>query len=70
MTRRTALTQAQRIDMVQRRRSRGDLMYSEQPVPIDVRRLPGAGEGGSDGITDFSWLSSEISWLDPNVSWT
>jgi hypothetical protein len=70
MTRRSFLQPSQRIDLVQRRRTREAALYSEQPVPIDIRRLPGAGEGaGYIGITDFSWLSPEISWMDPEVSW-
>lgn len=68
MSRRSALTVSQRIDLVQRRRTREGVQYSEQPVPLNIKRLPGAGDGGS-GITDFSWLSPEIGWMDPEVSW-
>lgn len=69
MTRRSSLSSSQRIDLVQRRRTRGDNMYSEQPVPLDIRRLPGTGDGGGAGITDFSWLSPEIGWMDATLSW-
>lgn len=72
MTRRSRMTTSQRIDLGQRRRTRGAEMYGEQPTPLDVRKYPGGGEGGSwdpGWPTDVSWLSPEIGWLDPNWSW-
>jgi len=75
MTRRSPLNPSQRIDLVQRRRTREGTMYSESPIPMNIKGLPGTGDGGggtvilTPGITDMSWLSSEISWLDSEASW-
>lgn len=73
MTRRSRISTTQRINLVQRRRTRDGTLYSEQPVPLDIRRFSGAGEGAgipvAPGITDFSWLSPEIGWMDPDVGW-
>lgn len=69
MSRRSYLNASQRIDLVQRRRTREAVQYSEQPVPLDIRRLPGAGSGNGPAVTDFSWLSPEIGWMDPDWSW-
>ena len=71
MTRRPALTPSDQIDLVQRRRTREVARYSEQPVPADIRRLPGAGEGAAyvPGIAAVSWLSPDASWTDPRASW-
>jgi hypothetical protein len=70
MTRRTSLSPTQQVDLVQRRRTREAGMYSEQPVPLDVLRLPGTGEGsGFVGIANYSWLSPDIGWMDPEAGW-
>jgi hypothetical protein len=71
MTRRSQLTSRQRIDLAQRRRTRGNDMYSEQPTPLNVQRLPGGGAGNWDPAwpTDSSWLSPATSWMDPGMGW-
>lgn len=70
MTRRPALSPSDQIDLIQRRRTRESARYSEQPVPIDIRRLPGTGEGGTYlPRPDRSWLSPVIGWMDPGSSW-
>lgn len=71
MTRRSYLLSKQRIDLVQRRRSRSATLFSEQPVPIDIRRLSGAGEGAGQAAAAaaFSWLSPVIGWMDDEMSW-
>jgi hypothetical protein len=74
MTRRSRITDSQRIDLAQRRRTRGNDMYSEQPIALDVRRLSGGGEGGGAGpietvAVNSSWLSPDASWTDPRLSW-
>ena len=71
MSRRSQLTSRQRIDLAQRRRTRGTDMYSEQPIALDVRRLPGGGAGNWDPAwpTDTSWLSTTTGWMDPGWAW-
>lgn len=72
VSRRTPLTTGQRVDLNQRRRTRDARAYSEQPTPLNTRRLPNAGEGGSwdpAWPTDVSWLSADVSWMDPDWSW-
>ena len=71
MSRRSYLLSNQRIDLVQRRRSREATLYSEQPIPLNIKRLPGAGEGdgGAVVVTDLSWMSPDISWTDSGWSW-
>lgn len=71
MTRRSKMIPSQRIDLVQRRRARDSDRFSEQPVPVDIRRLSGAGEGYTeiDDSFDATWLSPDLTWLDPRATW-
>jgi hypothetical protein len=74
MSRRSQITSSQRIDLIQRRRTRDLPMYSESPIALNVHRLPGGGSGGgTEGeapvIIDMSWLSPDIGWMDPMRSW-
>ena len=71
MTRRSYLLSSQRIDLVQRRRARSAVLVSEQPTPVDIRRLSGTGPDPGQGavLAPRTWLAPGVGWLDSEVSW-
>jgi hypothetical protein len=75
VSRRSRITTSERIDLAHRRRTRTTGIFSEQPVPVNILGLPGAGGGGWDpawpepNVGCSSWLSPRIGWMDPKASW-
>lgn len=71
MSRRSYLSSIPKVDLAQRRRTREAVQYSEQPIPVNIHRLPGAGEGTGGAVVtlDTSWLSPDYSWTDAGWSW-
>lgn len=71
MSRRERITRGEQIDRGQRRRVTDARMWSEAPVPPDMRALPGA-EGSNDldpGWSDCTWLSWGSMWTDLSCEW-
>jgi hypothetical protein len=71
MTRRSKMIPSQRIDLVQRRRTRDGDRYSEQPVPVTTQKFSGGGEGYTENgaVFDATWLSPDLTWIDERATW-